>query len=345
MNPEVRSIVWHITNKCNLSCSYCSTKSNPNADYGLDTKQLSDIAQKLSKLNSLSHVALTGGEPLVRDDLPKILDILPDKLSINIDTNGVLLKKKWSEVYERVHHFSISVDGPEVVHNKQRAGFNKVIEAIEWLVSKNISVGTTVTITPESQDFVFQTIKFLSELGVKIIGINRIRNLGRYENKTNIDPKKIDNLLLQCASHCNQKGIVFKLSGWYSDMLLSTISECYMPSCYCGYYRATIRHDAFFIPCQFLAYQEQFDITSKFYYIPNLLRDDLMSSFQHAQMFSDFRMATVETLPSTCEMCEHVEICNHGCRAESWLAGFDLLGPNIMCKKSMNRSAQQAFCS
>ncbi|MCK4664850.1 MAG: radical SAM protein [Bacteroidales bacterium] len=336
MKQELQSIVWHVTNRCNLNCKYCSTASSINSDYGLSTKQLLAITKQIN-LNKIKHVAITGGEPFLRDDLPTIIENIDDVININIDTNGTLLKEKWSDIYNKVHHFSISIDSINDIHDKLRSGLNKSIKTIEWLISKGIKTGTTITVSDENKKSLIETLVFLNNIGVKIVGINRIRKLGRNTgNYTIHHDDELDNIIIDAYNYCNENDIIIKLSGWYSEKIFNKIENPYLPSCYCGFYRATIRHDGYFLPCQLLVYPKEFEIVKNWYKIPNISEADINKLFNESKIFDDFRRATTKIIPKGCSNCGFFNKCNHGCRAESWLNGYNLYGPNINCEISLS---------
>ena len=74
---------------CNLHCSYCDTSWANTADAEAAEMNAADIADIIRK-SGLSHVTLTGGEPLFREGMVRLVDHLssiPD-LCIEIETNG-----------------------------------------------------------------------------------------------------------------------------------------------------------------------------------------------------------------------------------------------------------------
>ena len=74
---------------CNLNCSYCDTSWANTEDAPSETMTASDIA-RLIRESGLTHVTLTGGEPLFRAGMPELIDHLTDAedLCIEIETNG-----------------------------------------------------------------------------------------------------------------------------------------------------------------------------------------------------------------------------------------------------------------
>lgn len=72
---------------CNLRCSYCDTKySYDNAKYTEMT--VDEVYDKVYKLGC-ERITLTGGEPLIHEDVDKLVDRLTsDGFEVNIETNG-----------------------------------------------------------------------------------------------------------------------------------------------------------------------------------------------------------------------------------------------------------------
>jgi len=71
---------------CNLSCNYCDSRY---ACVGQDYTDMSvdDIVEKVNS-SGLHRVTLTGGEPLLRDDVLDLIDELTIENEVNIETNG-----------------------------------------------------------------------------------------------------------------------------------------------------------------------------------------------------------------------------------------------------------------
>lgn len=74
---------------CNLDCSYCDTRWANTPDAPSEAMTVSDITG-LIRESGLTHVTLTGGEPLFRAGMPWLIDQLAaeDDLHIEIETNG-----------------------------------------------------------------------------------------------------------------------------------------------------------------------------------------------------------------------------------------------------------------
>lgn len=92
--PAPLSLIAELTHRCPLHCLYCS---NPielqRAESELSTEQWKQVFRQAAQLGIL-HLHLTGGEPLLRKDLPELITFARDAgLYINMITSGVGLSE------------------------------------------------------------------------------------------------------------------------------------------------------------------------------------------------------------------------------------------------------------
>src|ERR1700721_2771362 len=101
----LRSLRVSVTDRCNLRCDYCM----PEQDYvWLPREELltfEEIARLVEVFTSLGveDVRLTGGEPLLRRDLSKLVEMLaanPRIRDLAITTNGVLFADQAEALHE-----------------------------------------------------------------------------------------------------------------------------------------------------------------------------------------------------------------------------------------------------
>jgi 7-carboxy-7-deazaguanine synthase len=74
---------------CNLNCSYCDTRWSCVADAPVNWMSASEILSWILS-TGVSNVTLTGGEPLLQDNIYDLLQLLAShpELSVEIETNG-----------------------------------------------------------------------------------------------------------------------------------------------------------------------------------------------------------------------------------------------------------------
>ncbi|HEX6779671.1 MAG TPA: GTP 3',8-cyclase MoaA [Ktedonobacterales bacterium] len=139
---RIKSMRVSITDKCQFRCTYCMPAE------GLPWLKKSEILsyEEITRVVGIAasigieQVRLTGGEPLVRRDVPELIRMLkplPGLRSLSLTTNGVLLKKQAVLLAEAgLTRINVSLDS--LVREKffqltRRDQFDAVIEGLEEL--------------------------------------------------------------------------------------------------------------------------------------------------------------------------------------------------------------------
>ena len=105
---EIRSVRVSVTDKCNFRCRYCMPAEGLRmAPARRDAELRGDPAagRACSPRMGVDEVRLTGGEPLVRRDLPVLVELLgetPGVRDLSLTTNGVLLDRLAGPLVEAV---------------------------------------------------------------------------------------------------------------------------------------------------------------------------------------------------------------------------------------------------
>lgn len=94
-----RRLITHlrlsVTSCCNLNCSYCHKEGHEGQSGELPRAKITEIVQ-VCATRGVTAVKLTGGEPLLREDIVEIVrDIAktPGISEVSLTTNGLLLEK------------------------------------------------------------------------------------------------------------------------------------------------------------------------------------------------------------------------------------------------------------
>lgn len=121
------NMILFVTTKCNSRCRHCFFWKNLNKGKGLTLEEIEKISASLKK--SLSTLILSGGEPFLRDDLPRICEAFSKNNGtkrIVIPTNGFLTDSICEKVEEILNicdskiAVQVSLDGLEKVHDEIR---------------------------------------------------------------------------------------------------------------------------------------------------------------------------------------------------------------------------------
>jgi len=124
----IRYLRISVTGRCNLNCVYCRPlgcveTEQPGSE--LTVKEIAAIARVAAELG-ISHVRLTGGEPLLRQDLDAIVRALSDIPGIDdlsLTTNGQLLAERAADLADAgLQRVNISMDSLDVERYRRLSG-------------------------------------------------------------------------------------------------------------------------------------------------------------------------------------------------------------------------------
>jgi MoaA/NifB/PqqE/SkfB family radical SAM enzyme len=160
-----KSISLTITNHCNLRCQMCGQWSEDgyircNAESLKHEMSLADWKRVVDELatHGLASMLLRGGEAFMYPGIIELLEYIHGKgMFISIDTNGTMLKQNAKDIVRIGNmHLTISVDGPEPVHDAVRGvpgTFQRIkegvasIDELEAQVNNKISRSVCFTIS------------------------------------------------------------------------------------------------------------------------------------------------------------------------------------------------------
>ena len=113
---SLRSLRVSVTDRCNLRCHYCMPETDyvwlPRQDI-LSFEEVSALVDLFADLG-VDSVRITGGEPLLRKDLPDLVSLLAAKTStqdLALTTNGILLADQAEALQSAgLHRITLSLD-------------------------------------------------------------------------------------------------------------------------------------------------------------------------------------------------------------------------------------------
>jgi cyclic pyranopterin phosphate synthase len=168
-----------VTDRCNLRCQYCMPEEEylwlPREEL-LTFEEISDLAEIFTELG-VNEVRLTGGEPLLRKDLPALVTMLaqnPRIKDLALTTNGVLLPELARLLKDAgLHRVTISLDTlrPErfraMTRRDNHAQVLKGIEAARAVDFRGIKIDTVV-MRGANEDELADILDLGRELGLEV---------------------------------------------------------------------------------------------------------------------------------------------------------------------------------
>lgn len=137
---EHKYLLFELTKKCQNSCVFCYNvwkEGNAYPQHELSTTDAIALLEKLFRQSSCEHLALTGGEPLLKEGVFEIASFIASKGVIPIlITNGMLLKENTVAkcIESGIKYFEVSLHSEnETIHDElvgREGSFEEVIDAI-----------------------------------------------------------------------------------------------------------------------------------------------------------------------------------------------------------------------
>lgn len=170
-----------LTKRCNLNCGYCSAARIIQSNSNKESWQDSDINfEKAKRIFSNPLVAncflvdLLGGEPLLVDDLDRIVAYLAEHGYItNTSTNGLLLANRIADLKKAgISRINISFyDANRSIMERDLANINRVFSVHASIVLLRSEV-------EKQQDKLFNTVRFIYDAGCRSIRFWIYRPMG-----------------------------------------------------------------------------------------------------------------------------------------------------------------------
>lgn len=279
----------HLTQRCNLNCTYCYNKINLNKIQELTTlqwKQAIDIIHRLG----VKKCVLTGGEVFLRTDLLEIVNYLVSKnIGITILSNGTLCDSAHNigQILSKISKLVISLDSIDTIQNaenrRRSENYNivKNINEISTKYKKNIFV--RMVVSNKNENSVDNMRRFVEhDLGVNFIPSSYIPNT---PDEIDFIPRLADNIY-------NFNSILMKQS-----------------NCGACNYEFAINCNGDIYPCQTL-------IKPKFK-LGNIFDNNFVECINRSKirrMFSNYNINKIKK----CKKCNIKYLCGGGCRAISY---------------------------
>ena len=145
-------VVWNVTRRCNLRCLHCYAHAKDHAEKDeLTTEQGKFLLDDLAGFG-VPVVLFSGGEPLVRKDLPELASYAVGKgMRAVISTNGTLITAPMARTLKEIglSYVGISLDGMQEINDRFRAvpgAFRSALDGIRNCQAAGIKVGLRFTI-------------------------------------------------------------------------------------------------------------------------------------------------------------------------------------------------------
>lgn len=157
------SVYLSLADRCPNACRYCNYYMLEDNVRELTTEEIIHLLKEMDHLGT-RRLQLTGGEPMVRKDIGRIISFARDRgIFTGVSTSGLLVPEKIDEL-KGVNVLFLSLDGEEETHDFLRGegSFQTVMKAMDALKSRGMKFWTTTVITKKnilSIDYILELAK------------------------------------------------------------------------------------------------------------------------------------------------------------------------------------------
>ena len=178
-------VVWNVTRRCNLKCVHCYAHAkNTSFDNELSTDQGKQLIDDLADFGS-PVMLFSGGEPLVRKDLPQLAAYAVEKgMRAVISTNGTLITPEMARNLKEIglSYVGISLDGMEEINDRFRGvsgAFRSALEGIKHSQDAGIKVGLRFTVNKFNVNEIPKIFQLLEEMDIPRVCFYHLVYAGR----------------------------------------------------------------------------------------------------------------------------------------------------------------------
>lgn len=330
--PRNFHLQWHLTERCNLSCSHCYQEGAKYSE--LEGGQLFSIADqyvnaaKVWRLSpSDAHVSLTGGEPLLHKDFFPLLEhcISSSALTCNVFTNGTLFSR--SDIRRLADIglnglVQVSLEGLEGTNDSIRGSgtFKKIVSFLESVISEGLSSRIAVTLSRRNLAEVPAMVSLASELGVDFIMFERLvpHGSGASMRDALLSPAEFKKV----SEYLDGKHIELDHAGKKPE-ILPHCHNLLHPGCSCAYNSLTILPDGSVVPCRKLPVR-----------VGSLRDNSLLGIWYGSGLLWQMRD---RSRVDHCSSCPRFSSCHGGARCVAYTYFNDLFAPDPQCWFSFDR--------
>jgi radical SAM protein with 4Fe4S-binding SPASM domain len=326
-------VAWNLTKRCNLRCTHCYISAGPweTGEAELDGAECRRVVDELLAVNPAPMLILSGGEPLVREDLPDLVAYAAGRgATVVVGTNGTTLTEARVAMLKDagVSGVAVSVDSLEGArHDGFRGGAHalaRTVSGLERLRAHRLDFVVQTTATPENVEEIPALVEWAAAQGAVCFNLYFLVPTGRGADLADLTPERIEALLdVLAEAESRHRGAMMvraKCAPHFMRRVRETAPDSpmlsYRTRCPCGIDYCRITPDGKVTPCP---------------YMPTVAGDLRRQSFGEIWSGSEVLFALRRReLGGRCGRCEYRLVCG-GCRARALATSGDYLAEDPSC--------------
>lgn len=347
-------ISWNLTKACNLLCSHCYLPTNSIQQFNptnhsiiksgqtqcttqdikdeLDTNNALKVIDEIAELNPNIILILTGGEPLLREDLFDLSRYASRKgMMVLLGTNACLINNDVARKLKDNGFSGIGISLDSIhpdIHDSIRGmkgSWEMAVEGMKACKRQGLEIQIQTTVFKRNYDEIPELVAFAHVMGARVFNLFFLVCTGRGQDITDITSKQYEDALKQ----------IYKLHNQYEGKMLvsakcaphyrriayemnpgSALVKYYSGGCPAGTNYCRITPEGNVTPCPYMD-------TS----CGNLREKSFAEIWNNSSILKELRESE---LKGRCGKCEFESMCK-GCRARAYVTTGDQMGEDSWC--------------
>lgn len=337
--------IWNFTNRCNLSCMHCYSKSTLDEVDTLTTEQIKKTILEM-RANGVKFIIFSGGEPLTRKDLFEIADFCKENGIITyLSSNGLYFtKSNVQRIVDTFNYVGVSIDGDEPTHDHFRGlkgAFRETLKAVQLANSTGAKVGIRFTITKETIDSLEYMFDLAEKENIPKIYISHLVYSGRGLDNLKMDltkeqRRKSVEFILKKAFEYYETGRDIEIVTGNMEMdailFLNKFASKY-PELKETMRKRLVNWGGNSAGRKLLNINSEGDVRPDPFFpltVGNIIEQDFGDIWQNGELLDKLRVHP-RAISGICESCEQIDICNGGSRARAYAISGDLWAEDPSC--------------
>lgn len=320
MSYNLKEIKIEVTQKCPLNCLHCSSEANSTKTQELTENLVIQIIKEGKKLG-ITEVVLSGGEPLLWESLPYVIEYCKSiDLRLVIYTTGIpFIKNKSllpSLIKSGLRNVVVSLYGAsEDIHEyitRVHGSFIDTISAITGMIFNGINVGIHFVAMSPNWKQLPAVVDLAIELGISKISVLRFVPHGRgslVKDIFSLSVNELQELRKDISSlRANKKSITIRIGSPFNILLLNDDVFCLA-----ALDRAIIGPDGKIFPC------DAFKNLNFSGCLSSLDEGSFTDLWYNSDYLTHIRNELKKGLGPVCSSCVSKDKCKGGCLAQKIL--------------------------
>ena len=231
--PPPLFVAWDITYNCNLNCFFCDRQTlyRDKLNKDLELSKAKMVVDNLADADVMT-LGITGGEPLLRNDLEELAEYAKDKgLITALSTNGTLVTRSRAQrLVNSFRSISISLDGLSDTHDSirgKKGAYDKAIQGLKHLTTnpRACAIGVNFVLNKFNfQEFrkVFDTVR---NIGVDFFFIQPVIGSGSWVIPEDAINRPIEQILEMKSNYQHHISQSYYFINHISDYITGTVPK------------------------------------------------------------------------------------------------------------------------